>query len=115
MNANDPASGAAAPGGQRGRRFRAAGVIILVLGLVGAGLVWRLGTRPEDEFQIGEDKAATRQVEMLYGQQGLLIENLKEDLQQPGTLAFLTAAVAGILAAGCFGFAHRAEQDDEPR
>jgi hypothetical protein len=86
----------------------------LVLGLMTAGLVWWRGTRPEDDLALGDDKVATRQVEVLYGRSGLMLADWQEDLKQPGTQALLIAAAAGLIAAGCFYVAHWSEYDDEP-
>lgn len=105
------------------RRFRLAGVLLLVLGLGGAGLVWWLEPRPDDMYDedamLADNKVETRQMEVLYGKQALLFENWKEDLKQPGNQALLIAVTAGLLAAGCFYIARRAEYadgpDDEPR
>jgi hypothetical protein len=95
-----------------------AGTLVLLLGLGGAGVVYWQGTRaggaPEDESMIGYSKIETRQMEMMYGKLGLLMENLKEDLQQPANQAFLIAAAAAALAGGCFYLARRWTEDGGP-
>jgi hypothetical protein len=93
------------------------GVIVLVLGLGGAGLVYWLGTRSanlnDDLSMLGFNRAETRQMGQLYGNQGLLIEQWSEDLKQPGTQAVIIALVSIFVAAGCLYFARLLDYDDE--
>ena len=95
------------------------GVVVLVLGLAGAGLVYWLGTRSadlsDDPSMQGYNRAATRQMGLLYGKQGLLIEEWSEDLKQPGTQATIIAAVSALMAAGCFYFARLSDSDGQTR
>jgi hypothetical protein len=49
---------------------------------------------------------------MLYGKEGLLIEDLRNDLQQPGTQALLIVTASGVVAAGCFLLARFPEKKD---
>jgi len=95
------------------------GVIVLVLGIAGAGIVYWLGTRSpdvsDDLSMVGYNKAQTRQMEQLYGKSGLLIEEWLDDLKQPGTQATIIAAVSIVVAAGCFYFARLSDDEDEPR
>src|ERR1035438_8606091 len=78
---------------RRSARLRMAGVIVLVLGIAGAGVVYWLGTRSpdasDDLSMVGYNRAETRQMGLLYGKQGLLIEEWSEDLKQPGTQAII--------------------------
>jgi len=93
------------------------GILVLVLGLAGAGVVYWLGTRSpdvsDDLSMLGYNKAQTRQMEQLYGKQGLLIEEWMEDLKQPGTQAVIIAAVSTLIAVGCFYFARLLDSDEE--
>jgi hypothetical protein len=95
---------------RRVRRYRVTGIVILLLGFASAGVVYWLGTRTanlaDDPSMTGFFKAESRQMGLLYGQQGLLMEDLINDLKQPGTQAVLIVTAAVILAAGCFYFAH---------
>lgn len=97
------------------KKLKLTGVIVLLLGLAGAGAVYWLGTRSADlsadPAMAGFDRANTRQMEMLYGKQGELIENWSNDLKQPGTQAILIAVFSIIVAGGCFYFARLS--DDE--
>ncbi len=94
------------------------GVIVLVLGLAGAGVVYWFGTRSsdvsDDPSMQGYNKAQTRQMGLLYGKQGLLIDEWWNDLKQPGTQAALIAVVSALIAAGCFYFSRLLDIDDEP-
>jgi hypothetical protein len=102
---------------QRARKFRIIGVIVLALGVAGAGIVYWLGTRSpdlsDDLSMTGFNRAEERQMGMLYGKQGELIEDWSNDLKQPGTQAVIIAAASVIIASGCFYFARLSDQDDE--
>jgi flagellar basal body-associated protein FliL len=103
---------------KRAARLRTIGVIVLVLGLGSAGLVYWLGTRSPDVMDdlsmVGYNKAQTRQMGMLYGKMGPVIEEWFDDLKQPGTQAKIIVVVSTLIAAGCFYFARLLAHDDEP-
>ena len=117
MTMNDKTSGSRLPS-RHSARLRMAGVIVLVLGIAGAGVVYWLGTRSpdlsDDLSMVGYNKAQTRQMEQLYGKSGLLIEEWFDDLKKPGTQATIIAAVSTLIAIGCFYFARLLVQGDEP-
>jgi flagellar basal body-associated protein FliL len=104
---------------KRAARLRMIGIIVLVLGLGGAGLVYWLGTRSpdvsDDLSMLGYNKAQTRQMGMLYGKMGPVIEEWFDDLKQPGTQAEIIVVASTLIAAGCFYFARLLDHDDEPR
>jgi len=118
MSAIEPTPVPILPARRRARRFRIAGVIILLLGLVGAGLAYWLGTQApdlaDDLSMTGYYKAEAHQMGRLYGKEGLLIEDLINDLKQPGTQAFLIVVTAAVIAAGCFRLAFVLEENDKP-
>lgn len=118
MSANNPI-GAPHPSRKQPKRLRLIGVIVLLLGLVGAGVVYWRGTHStepsEDELLPGNARAESRQMEILYGKLGLLTWELSDDLKQPGTQAFLIATVSVLFAAGCFYFARLSDDDDGVR
>ena len=104
---------------KRSARLRMAGIIVLALGIGGAGLVYWLGNRSpdltDDLSMLGFNKAESRQMGLLYGKQGLLIEEWSEDLRRPGTQATLILVGAALGAIGCFYFARLLEDDSESR
>lgn len=119
MTVNDKTPSPDSSSKRRARRLRTIGLIVLVLGLGGAGLVYWLGTRSPDVMDdlsmVGFNKARTRQMGMLYGKMGPVIEGWFDDLKQPGTQAEIIVAVTILIAAGCFYFARLLDHDDEPR
>jgi hypothetical protein len=102
---------------RRAKQLRLIGIVVLALGIGGAGLVYWLGTRSpdvsDDVSMLGYNKAQTRQMEQLYGKSGLLIEEWTNDLKQPGTQAILIMVVSALVATGCFYFARLLESDNE--
>ena len=118
MMANDKTSGSHSSS-KRAARLRLIGIIVLLLGIGGAGVVYWLGTRSPDVMDdlsmVGYNKARTRQMGMLYGKMGPVIEEWFDDLKQPGTQAEIIVVVSILTAAGCFYFARLLGLDDEPR
>ncbi len=86
------------------------------MGIVAAGIVYWLGTRSpdvsEDLSMAGYDRPAERQMEILYGKQGELIEDWSNDLKQPGTQAILIVVATALIAGGCFYFARLLDSDE---
>jgi hypothetical protein len=103
---------------QRARRLRLVAIIVLVAGVISAGVVYWLETRSPDlrnnPAMLGFNRAETRQMEQLYGKQGELIEQWTDDLRQPETQAGIIVAAAVIFAAGCLYFARLFEHEEEP-
>ena len=118
MTANDKTSGPHSIS-KRATRLRMIGIIVLMLGLGSAGVVYWLGTRSPDVMDdlsmVGYNKAQTRQMGMLYGKMGPVIEEWFDDLKQPGTQAEIIAVVSILVAACCFYFARLLGHDNEPR
>jgi flagellar basal body-associated protein FliL len=104
---------------RRAARLRMIGIIVLLLGIGGAGVVYWLGTRSpdvsDDLSMVGYHKAQTRQMGMLYGKMGPVIEEWFDDLNQPGTQTEIIVVISILVAAGCFYFARLLGHDDEPR
>ena len=104
---------------RRSAQLRMIGIVVLVLGLGSAGVVYWLGTRSPDVMDdismLGYNKAQTRQMGMLYGKMGPVIEEWFDDLKQPGTQAEIIVVVSILAGAGCFYFARLLGLDDEPR
>ena len=60
---------------------------------------------------LGYDKAASRQVGTLFGQQGVIVQQWSNDLKQPGAQAVIVVAAAALVAGGCFYVARLMERD----
>ena len=103
---------------RRSAQLRMIGIVVLVLGLGSAGVVYWLGTRSPDVMDdismLGYNKAQTRQMGMLHGKMGPVIEEWFDDLKQPGTQAEIIVVVSILAGAGCFYFARLLDHDDEP-
>ena len=96
-------------GKRRAQRLRIIGSVILILGIASAGIVYWIGTRSadlsDDLSMIGYNKPEQRQMEILYGKQGELIEDWLNDLKQPDTQAIIITVISALAAGGCFYFA----------
>ena len=64
---------------------------------------------------VGYGKPEERQMEILYGKQGELIEDWSNDLKQPGTQAVIIIVAAALFSGGCFYFARLLDYDAETR
>ena len=62
---------------------------------------------------VGFNKAESRQMGMLYGKMGLLIEDWINELKRPGTQATLIASASILIAFGCFYFARLSDDVDK--
>jgi hypothetical protein len=97
------------------RQLKIIGIIVLLLGIIGAGIIYWLGTRSadlsDDPSMAGYDKPEERQMAILYGKQGELIEDWSNDLKQPGTQAVIFVAVTALVAGVCFYFARLTDDD----
>ena len=118
MSVNPPKAGANPPR-QQAKRLRAIGVVVLALGLLGAGAVYWIRTHSgepaEDELLAGNARMEAHQLGVLYGKMGLLTQELSDDLKQSGTQALIIAAVSILVAAGCFYFARLEDDNDKAR
>lgn len=102
---------------RKAKRLKLIGWLILLLGVISAGIVYWLGTREADlndqPSMQGFNRAQQRQMGQLYGKSGLLIDEWTDDLKQPGTQAVLIAGFSVVVFAGCFYFARLLDYDDE--
>jgi hypothetical protein len=91
---------------RRARRCRVAAVAVFLAGLIGGGLVYGLVPPPrdfsDDPAMAGFNRSTERQLAVLYGKQGQLIDDLNQALKQPGTQALIILGVAMAVAAGCW-------------
>jgi hypothetical protein len=100
-------------------RLRLIGIFILVLGLSIAGLVYWRGTRAEDarveQYEQAQARAESRQMQMLYGTPGGLMEDLLTALKHPRNQALLIIAISGLIAGGCFYLSRPLPEVETPR
>ena len=105
MTANDKTSDSHSSS-RRSAQLRLIGIIVLALGIGGAGTVYWLGTRSpdlsDDPSMLGFNKREERQMGLMYGKMGTLIEDWSDDLKRPGTQAFLIAGFSVWLRAAVF-------------
>ena len=97
-------------------RLRIVGAIVLALGITAAGIVYCIGTRgshSDDLDMIGYKRSESRQMGVLFGQSGVIIDDLLDDLKRPGTQAAIIAGISVLVACGCFYLARPVESDEE--
>ena len=116
MAVNNITPGPDSPPGRRAP-LRAIGVLVLLLGLGGAGLVYWTGTAPEDwsadPATARAYKTESRDIEINFGKMGLLMNKLLDDLKNPGTQAGIIVVVSILVASGCFYIARLRDGGDE--
>lgn len=87
-------------------------------GIASACLLYWIRTHYQDpnaDPMLAEySKPEIRQMEILYGKMGLMTTDLFDTLKRPGPQAILIAAISVLVAAGCFFFARRWVDGDEP-
>jgi hypothetical protein len=117
MSVNDKTSDSLSTFKRRARKLRITGVSVLAAGIISAGIVYWIGTRSpdvsDDLAMTGYNKPEQRQMAILYGKQGELIEDLTNDLKQPGTQAIIIVVAAVLIAGGCFYFARLLDHDGQ--
>ncbi len=100
---------------ERRRRLRRIGWTVLAAGLASACLLYWIRTRDRepsmDELMPGYSQANRRQMGILYGTTGVIIEGWIEDLREPETQAVLLAGLSAVIAIGCFYSASRPDED----
>jgi hypothetical protein len=101
----DPVSSAR----RQARLLRIVAAVVLVLGIFGADLVYWLGTRSavvsDDPSMLGNEKAESRQAEILYGKQAGMVQDWSDELKRPGVQAVIIVVTAVLVAGGCVYFA----------
>ena len=102
-------------------RLRLIGLVILVLGLAAAGIVYWHGTRAQEadlqmqEYQQSQARAESRQMQMLYGTSGGLLQDFFDSMKQPGNQAMVIAGTSIVIAAICFYLGRPLPKDEEVR
>jgi hypothetical protein len=115
MIENDKSPAPVSSAGRRARKLRVIGLIVLVMGIAGAGIVYwtRSADVSGDLSMAGYNKPVERQMAILYGKQGELIEDWSDDLKQPGTQAVIIIVLSAGIASACFYFARLLDYDDK--
>lgn len=113
MNSQEPADATPLAAQRRARRYRIASAIILTAGIVCAVVVYWIGSRGKDDSDnpemLGFNRAEQRQMGLLYGKQGQLVDDLTNSLKEPGTQAVLIVIGAVVIALGCFQYSRMVE------
>ena len=96
-------------------RLRLAGIIILSVGLISAGLLYWLRTENTNLDQIRESQAhaESRQMQLLYGRSGGFAADLSNLFRQPGPQALLIIAISVVIAGGCFYLGQPIREDTD--
>ena len=103
------------------QRLRAAGTIVLVVGLAGAALYYWVETRSHpqsvDELLPGFSQARARQTAILMGGLVVTLSQWADALADPTNQAVIIAVASVLIALGCFRIATLLDRpvDDERR
>ena len=100
------------PSGHKSAWLRATGIIVLILGIGGAGTVYWLESRStnrnDDPAMVGYSRQETRQMETMYGTMGGMTDDLLHALKRPGVQAAIIAGISVVVAGGCLYFSRPA-------
>lgn len=100
----------------RSARLRAIGTLVLVCGVLGAGLFYWLETRAArptiDELMPGYAQARQRQIGIMLGSLGTTLMGALDVLKEARNEAILIAAVSALVALGCFRVARLMDLPD---
>lgn len=96
-------------------KLRRLGAFVLIAGLFAATAVYWLGSRQRDfgndAATAGFYKPQARQMGMLYGQMGVMMDDLIAALKRPGVQAGLIIGVAALFCLVCFHLARPVEPE----
>jgi hypothetical protein len=97
-------------------RLRIIGTVVLILGLLAAGLVYALEKPPEDlPDSLGDPtgfKKSSRQMEDLYGKAGSFSYALTQDLKDPAIQAVIIVVGTVIVGGGFFWVAEMKSREN---
>src|SRR5689334_18008255 len=79
----------------RAKHLRVMGAAIFVAGVVLASVLYFRGKSdvPEDASTVGFYKSSSRQMGVMYGQFGVMVDELEADLKRPGVQAGIVLVV----------------------
>ena len=96
-------------------RWKIVGLILLVVGLIGAPVRYVYKSRHvEDDFGAilpAYDKAMRREMAVQMGPMGLIFMEWSDWLDKPGSQAFLILAGAALLSRACYYIAAKLQED----
>ena len=100
-------------------RLRLIGRVVLVLGLIGAGIFYGVEARPApramDDMMPGYAKSQAREMGRLMGHTGVMMLEWQEALDRPGTQAVIIAVVAALFASYFFRAAWVLDVEEQER
>lgn len=100
-------------------RLRWIGRIVLVVGLATAGIVYWHGTHAQEadlqmqEYEQSKARAESRQMQMLYGTSGGLMQDFFDSMKQPGNQAMAIGGISVAIAAVCFYLGRPLAEDED--
>ena len=98
-------------------RLRKIGLIVLIAVLCSAGVVYWIGSRPEDpalaQYRQDQARAVTRQMETLYGTSGDVMQKVLTAMKRPRNQALAIVAATALIAGGCFYLGRPIPEDGE--
>jgi len=104
---------------ERRSRYKKIGIAVLVVGVVGALVLYLVRTRMAEsadstmtQYDSATERAESRQMGALYGKSGQQMEGLIDDLKYPGPQSFVIGLVAFLIAMGFFTAARPLPDDD---
>jgi hypothetical protein len=113
----NPITGLRSP--KEAERLRAIGVLVLALGLLGAGgYYWieaRAVTRTLADFQPDYEKSRAREMGRMMGHTGVMMLEWQDALDLPATQSIIIAAVAALFSSYFFRAAWVLDEEDRAR
>ena len=99
------------------QRLRAAGIAVLVLGIICACLFYYVQSRAAaltvEDLMPDFKRARDREIGIMMGHFGVMMLEWADALKRPSTEAFMIAAASALVARGCFRVAEVLEYDDQ--
>lgn len=97
-------------------RLKKIGILILLLGLVSAGLLYWIRARPEnpalEQYLQDESRVESRQMQTLYGTSGNVMQEFVRALKRPGTQAIIIIVATALISGACFYLARPFPEDN---
>jgi hypothetical protein len=115
----DKTSSPVSPSRRRARGLRIIGVIVLLLGIAGEGVVYWQDVRSpdfmDDPEMLGYNRAEKRQMGLLFGRQGVMLDNFLDTLKSPHTQSAIIIVATVLVSGGCFYLAALMDKEEKAR